>query len=51
MKTYRLKYQAIHFDLIAATDNDAFDFLIAHRDDLFGETPVVFCGVNWFAPR
>lgn len=50
-ETYRLKYKDIHFDLIAATDNDAFDFLIAHRNDLFGEIPVVFCGVNWFVPE
>lgn len=48
-ETYRLKYRTVHFDLIIATDNDAFNFLVDHRDDLFGKIPVVFCGVNWFS--
>lgn len=48
---YRLKYRTVHFDLIVATDNDAFNFLVAHRDALFGKVPVVFCGVNWFDPE
>ncbi len=45
---YRLKFKNIVFDLIVATDDDAFTFLLNHRDSVFGEIPVVFCGVNWF---
>ena len=48
--TYRYKFQNIRFDLIIATDDDAFNFLKRNRDELFPNTPVVFCGVNWFKP-
>ncbi len=47
-ETYKVKFKNIHFDLIYATDNDAFDFLRLYRNDTFGKVPVVFCGVNWF---
>jgi len=45
---YRRKFRLHHFDAIIATDNNAFDFLREHRDELFPGTPVVFCGVNYF---
>lgn len=44
---YRYFYRT-PFDLILATDNDAFNFLRIYRDRLFPRTPVVFCGVNYF---
>lgn len=44
---YRYFYRT-PFDLIVATDNDAFNFLRIYRDRLFPRTPVVFCGVNYF---
>jgi PAS domain S-box-containing protein len=43
---YRHKYAHLDFDLIAACDDNAVEFLISHKDDLFPNTPVVFCGVN-----
>ncbi|QWV95174.1 response regulator [Geomonas oryzisoli] len=46
-KTYREKFSSIRFDAIVATDDDAFDLLRNHRDEIFGQVPVVFCGVNW----
>ncbi|ABK99237.1 ABC transporter substrate binding protein [Pelobacter propionicus] len=49
-ETYRLKFSAMKFRVIIASDNDAFDFLLSYRDDLFPGTPVVFCGVNDFEP-
>ena len=49
--TYKYKYQGIRFQAIIATDDDAFNFLMRNRDDLFPDTPVVFCGVNWFKPE
>ncbi|MGM0501955.1 MAG: ABC transporter substrate binding protein [Bacillota bacterium] len=45
---YKHKYQSINLDLIIATDNHAFDFLLKNRNQLFGEIPVVFTGVNNF---
>ncbi len=45
---YRLKFKAISFDLVVATDDDAFTFLLQYREGIFGDIPVVFCGVNWF---
>ncbi len=49
--TYKYKFQGIRFDMIIATDDDAFNFLKRNRDELFPNTPVVFCGVNWFKPE
>lgn len=45
-KVFALKYRNVHFDAIIATDNDAFNFLKANRDSLFGKIPTVFSGVN-----
>ena len=47
---YALKYKSIQFDLILASDNNAFNFLRKNRNTLFGDVPVVFCGVNFFKP-
>ncbi|MBJ6749424.1 ABC transporter substrate-binding protein [Geomonas anaerohicana] len=44
----RFKYQQRHFDLILSTDDYAFNVIEAHRAELFGATPVVFCGTNSF---
>ena len=49
-ETYKHKYRTSRFDVIIATDNDAFDFLKNHRDALFPAAPVIFCGVNYFNP-
>lgn len=45
---YQYKYQNQKFDLIISTDNNAYDFLIKNRDEVFGEVPVVFSGLNSF---
>lgn len=50
-KLYALKYKKIHFDLILASDNNAFDFLRKNRNKLFGDVPVIFCGVNFFKDK
>jgi len=44
----QVKYQNTHFSLILSSDNNAYDFLRNHRDKLFPDVPVVFCGVNNF---
>lgn len=48
VEIYRHKYQNAKFDAIISSDDNAFEFLKTYRDDLFPETPVVFCGVNYF---
>ncbi|MCW8890116.1 MAG: PAS domain S-box protein [Sedimenticola sp.] len=45
---YSEKYKNTPFDLILATDNNAYDFLREHRSRLFPDVPVVFSGVNDF---
>lgn len=47
-EVYKLKYNNYTFDLIITTDNNAFEFMLKYRDELFPHTPVVFCGVNYF---
>ena len=43
---YREKYSHVPIDVIVCTDDNAFTFLARYHDDLFADTPVVFCGVN-----
>lgn len=42
------RYARFSFDAVLASDDDAFQFLLARRKSLFPDTPVVFCGVNFF---
>ncbi len=46
---YIEKYRESTFDLILATDNQAYDFLLTYRDALFPGVPIVFAGVNDFS--
>ncbi|MDD2836355.1 MAG: hypothetical protein PHY05_09430, partial [Methanothrix sp.] len=48
---YQNKYKNRHFDVIICSDNDAFQFLLNNRDRLFSDSPVVFCGVNFFEDK
>ncbi len=47
---YRLKYANTHIDLIAVSDDNAYNYILTHEQSLFGDLPVVFCGVNDFLP-
>ncbi|WP_300669600.1 ABC transporter substrate binding protein [Desulfoluna sp.] len=42
------KYRGVRFDVIIATDDSAFRFLLDEKKKMFPETPVVFCGVNYY---
>jgi PAS domain S-box-containing protein len=42
------KYSGIAIDLVIVTDDDAFQFMLARRADLFPGAPMVFCGVNFY---
>jgi PAS domain S-box-containing protein len=47
---YGYKFRDVRFDAIITSDNNAYDFLLKFRERLFGEVPVVFCGINYFEP-
>jgi PAS domain S-box-containing protein len=42
------KYANQRFDVILCSDDNALDFLLSFRDELFPGVPVVFCGINDF---
>lgn len=45
-----VKYTHYRPDLVVVADNAAFDFALAHRQQLFADVPIVFCGYNNFRP-
>lgn len=45
---YKYKYGYTDFDVVLVSDDDAFQFALNHRKYLFKETPIIFCGVNYF---
>ncbi|WP_368239279.1 ABC transporter substrate-binding protein, partial [Clostridium tertium] len=47
-KLYTEKYKNTKFDIIICSDNDALNFMINYGEDIFGDIPVVFCGINNF---
>jgi PAS domain S-box-containing protein len=47
-RTLKHKLRGKKFDVILLSDNNALDFALAHREELFPDTPIVFCGVNNF---
>ncbi len=48
VELYRHKYQDLPMDVIISSDDNAFNFLLEHRETLWPGVPVVFCGVNYF---
>ena len=48
---YATKYQFVTFDAIISSDDNALDFLLEYRDELFPNTPVIFSGLNAFSPN
>ena len=45
---YKFKSRRLKYDVIISADDNALNFLLKHRNDIFGNVPVVFCGVNHF---
>lgn len=43
------KYADTNFQLILAADNNALSFVLNHRREFFPDTPIVFCGINFFS--
>lgn len=48
-KLYTYKYQNKKFDAVIVTDDVAYQFVLQHQEKLFPQTPIVFCGVNFFS--
>ncbi len=40
------KYQAIKVDGVICSDNHAFEFFLKYGQDIWGDVPMTFCGVN-----
>ena len=47
---FRTKYGQRDIDLIIAVDNEAFDFVMEDRSQLFPDTPLVFVGYIGYTP-
>jgi len=43
---YAHKYEFLKFDAIISSDDHALNFLLKYRDELFGDVPVFFSGIN-----
>lgn len=48
---YRDKFASERFDIVIVSDNDAYNFILQHRDELAADIPVVFCGLNDIDPN
>ncbi len=48
---YRDKFKDSALDLVIASDDFAYNFVLEYQDRLFPGLPVVFCGVNDFDPE
>ncbi len=46
-----IKYRSYRPDVVVVSDNAAFDFAVSHREKLFPQQPIVFCGYNNFRPE
>ncbi len=47
---YAYKFRDIDFDAILTSDDHALDFMVEYGDSIFPDVPVVFCGINDYAP-
>jgi len=48
LQLYKDKYEDLSLDVIICSDDDALNFLLKNRDNLFPGVPIVFCGINNF---
>ncbi|MEG6585403.1 ABC transporter substrate binding protein [Dendrosporobacter sp. 1207_IL3150] len=47
-EAYNYKYSNKKFDAVLVTDDIAYSFMLTYQQELFPNTPIVFCGVNNF---
>jgi len=48
LDTLTRKYAGMAFRVVVVADDSAYEFALRHGEALWGDTPVVFCGVNGF---
>ena len=46
LEVFTIKYADEHFDAIIVSDDDAFNFALKSRPQLFPGVPIIFCGIN-----
>ena len=47
---YKHKFAGRKLDLIISCDDNALNFILKYHESLFGNVPVIFCGVNNYDP-
>ena len=50
IELFRKKSKLIEYKAIIVADNAAYNFILDYGKELYGNTPIVFCGVNNFNP-
>jgi PAS domain S-box-containing protein len=48
---YRRRLGRLHFDVVIGVDNQALEFLVDNRSELFAGVPIVFCSVDDYSPE
>ncbi|MCP3683334.1 MAG: PAS domain S-box protein, partial [bacterium] len=48
---FRRKYRSTNIDIIITSDDNALDFIIGIRKELFPNTPLIFCGIDHIKPE
>ncbi|WP_044117964.1 PAS domain-containing protein [Alkaliflexus imshenetskii] len=43
---FKIKYSPLNVDGIICSDNHAFEFFLKYGNEIWGDKPMVFCGVN-----
>jgi PAS domain S-box-containing protein len=51
LEVFRRKFTNEHYDAVIVSDDDAFNFALRFRSDLFPGVPIVFSGVNDLEPH
>jgi PAS domain S-box-containing protein len=46
LEVFKIKYANDHFDAVIVSDDDAFNFALKTRPQLFPGVPIIFCGIN-----
>ncbi len=50
IELFRRKSKLIKYKAIIVADNAAYNFILDYGNELYGNTPIIFCGVNNFNP-
>ncbi len=48
---YRQKYRSTGIDIIITSDDNALDFILSIRKELFPDIPLIFCGIDHIKPE